>query len=126
MSIAKINSKLLLAVKIAGQLNVISEKENLNNVIMSNVFTKYTNHIKTNQIVFKENLNYDKSLQKLLTRCPGYSISVILTFKISYFHINKLCLITSRNSSCGKVVFSHASVSHSVHKGWIFLVPCSF
>ena len=26
-------------------------------------------------------------------------------------------LITVRNSSCGKVIFSHASVSHSVHGG---------
>ena len=26
-------------------------------------------------------------------------------------------LITSRNSSCGKVMFSQASISHSVHRG---------
>ena len=36
--------------------------------------------------------------------------------------MNYTYLITTCNSSCGKVMFSHASVSHSVHGGWVSLV----
>ena len=35
-----------------------------------------------------------------------------------------LCLITVRKRSCGKVMFLHLSVSHSVHKGGVCLSAC--
>ena len=37
-----------------------------------------------------------------------------------------LLLFTARKSSCEKVMFSQACVSHSVHRGWLSLGPCPF
>ena len=39
----------------------------------------------------------------------------------------QICSFTFRNSSCGKVMFSEASVSHSVHREVrVSLIPCPF
>ena len=37
-----------------------------------------------------------------------------------------LLIFTARNSSVEKVMLSQACVSHSVHRGWVSLVPCPF
>ena len=47
----------------------------------------------------------------LVNPAIGYNFS--LTFNTRK---NKSYIITVRNSSCGKVMFSQASVSHSVHR----------
>ena len=41
--------------------------------------------------------------------------------------MHSCCLIfTTSQSSRGKVMFSKVSVSYSIHKGWVSLVPCPF
>ena len=60
--------------------------------------------------------------------CQIYSMSS-LSVRKSCLELN---LVTAHNSSCGMVMFSWVSVSHSVHKGRgcgflsYCLVPCSF
>ena len=51
---------------------------------------------------------------------------VVLYFT-EYKNVGNVSIYTACQPSCGKVMFSQASLSHSVRRGvWVSLVPCPF
>ena len=60
-------------------------------------------------------------LNRILLLCISFVCILLSFFMCRVFMRMKLpwvWVITGPNSSCGKVMFLHLSVSHSVHRGW--------